>query len=468
MKLRLHLSEDHQVDWIIPQKYDVKFQDVLDVIEQASDYKLQVLAFEYRDEDGDLVTVRTDQELHAMLNYYVTMTANGDEFHVFPKIVDHMNTFQLKVAISPTLSSKMLDQSIYTEVPTTHGEVKAGSKQIQNQQPMSQFIPDHRNEISQQNRQSPSYLLYSSTSLRSNRSPLNNQGIFNSETLQTKEVIGKGNSGVVKKAVHVKTGQLCAVKSIALDLTGEEQKRILLELDILQLCDGSPNIIGFYGAFFYENQVMLCTEYMDAGSLDKYACVPYQVLVNVASSIVHGLLELSKLKILHRDVKPSNMLVNTKGQVKLCDFGISTVLIDSIARTYVGTNAYMAPERVVGQVYTIKSDIWSFGMALLELAIGEFPYKQLAPKILGSRGVLPMELMQCIVEEDPPNLPPSYTLKNVSSYSASLHHFIACCLRKNPQQRLLPRQLCDHPLVTENSNDCSVVVRWLASAVKRS
>ena len=85
---------------------------------------------------------------------------------------------------------------------------------------MSQFIPDHRNEISQQNRQSPSYLLYSSTSLRSNRSPLNNQGIFNSETLQTKEVIGKGNSGVVKKAVHVKTGQLCAVKSIALDLTG--------------------------------------------------------------------------------------------------------------------------------------------------------------------------------------------------------------------------------------------------------
>jgi len=64
-------------------------------------------------------------------------------------------------------------------------------------------------------------------------------------------------------------------------------------------------------------------------------------------------------------------------------FQISTVLIDSIARTYVGTNAYMAPERVVGQVYTIKSDIWSFGMALLELAIGEFPYKQLAPKILG-------------------------------------------------------------------------------------
>ena len=58
-------------------------------------------------------------------------------------------------------------------------------------------------------------------------------------------------------------------------------------------------------------------------------------------------------------------------------------MIDSIARTYVGTNAYMAPERVVGEPYTIKSDIWSFGISILELAIGEFPYKQLAPKILG-------------------------------------------------------------------------------------
>jgi len=461
MKLRLHLSEDHQVDWIIPQKYDIKFQDVLDVIEQASDYKLQVLAFEYRDEDGDLVTVRTDQELHAMLNCYVTMTANGEEFHVFPKTVDHMNTFKLKVAIGPTLSSEILNQPNYTEGPLTYEEVKPGLKQVQNQQQLSQFIPDHQN-----NPLSQSHPLFCSSYLGSNNSPLKAQGIFNAENLQTEEVIGKGNSGVVKKAVNVKTGQLCAIKSIALDLTGEEQKRILLELDILQLCNGSPNIISFYGAFFYENQVMLCTEYMDAGSLDKYACVPYQVLVKVASSIANGLSELSKLKILHRDVKPSNMLVNTKGQIKLCDFGVSTLLIDSIARTYVGTNAYMAPERVVGEPYTIKSDIWSFGISILELAIGEFPYKQLAPKILGSRGVLPMELMQCIVEEDPPNLPPSYTSKYPSS--ESLHHFIACCLRKNPQLRMLPTQLCQHSLVRKNDNDCSVVARWLASAVRRS
>lgn len=64
--------------------------------------------------------MRTDQELHAMLNCYVTMTANGEEFHVFPKTVDHMNTFKLKVAIGPTLSSEILNQPNYTEGPLTY------------------------------------------------------------------------------------------------------------------------------------------------------------------------------------------------------------------------------------------------------------------------------------------------------------------------------------------------------------
>ena len=86
---------------------------------------------------------------------------------------------------------------------------------------------------------------------------------------------------------------------------------------------------------------------------------------------------------MHRDVKPCNILVSTSGHVKLCDFGVSTLLVDSIAKTYVGTNAYMAPERVVGRDYTVYSDVWSFGLSLLELAIGEFPYQQLASKIAG-------------------------------------------------------------------------------------
>ncbi|KAK3752325.1 hypothetical protein QZH41_010345 [Actinostola sp. cb2023] len=91
-------------------------------------------------------------------------------------------------------------------------------------------------------------------------------------------------------------------------------------------------------------------------------------------TVVKGLAYLWEQKIMHRDVKPSNILVNTRGQVKLCDFGVSRQLVNSIATTYVGTNAYMAPERVLGDEYSIHSEVWSLGISLFEMAIGRFPY----------------------------------------------------------------------------------------------
>uniref|UniRef100_A0A8C9F3Q7 mitogen-activated protein kinase kinase n=1 Tax=Pavo cristatus TaxID=9049 RepID=A0A8C9F3Q7_PAVCR len=158
------------------------------------------------------------------------------------------------------------------------------------------------------------------------------------------------------------------------------------ELEILYKCDSSY-IIGFYGAFFVENRISLCTEFMDGGSLDVYRKIPEHVLGRIAVAVVKGLTYLWSLKILHRDVKPSNMLVNTRGQVKLCDFGVSTQLVNSIAKTYVGTNAYMAPERISGEQYGIHSDVWSLGISFMELALGRFPYPQ------------PLQLLQCIVDE---------------------------------------------------------------------
>ncbi|TKR96984.1 hypothetical protein L596_010919 [Steinernema carpocapsae] len=73
------------------------------------------------------------------------------------------------------------------------------------------------------------------------------------------------------------------------------------------------------------------------------------------------------------DVKPSNFLVNSRGQVKLSDFGVSKQLDRSVAQSYVGTNAYMAPERIFGGEYRIHSDVWSYGVAIAEMAIGRFP-----------------------------------------------------------------------------------------------
>lgn len=195
--------------------------------------------------------------------------------------------------------------------------------------------------------------------------------------------LGNGNSGVVYKAIHTRTGTVTAIKSIALDLSGDEQDRIKSELAILSRCNGSPHIVSFYGSYFDDNRIFLCMEFMDGGSLDKFSYVPEYVLQRICHCVVQGLKYMWSLKIMHRDVKPSNMLVNTLGTVKLCDFGVSTQLVNSIARTYVGTNAYMAPERVVGSNYSIFSDIWSLGLSVCEMATGKFPYPQLTEKMAG-------------------------------------------------------------------------------------
>uniref|UniRef100_A0A8C4WWP2 mitogen-activated protein kinase kinase n=1 Tax=Eptatretus burgeri TaxID=7764 RepID=A0A8C4WWP2_EPTBU len=155
---------------------------------------------------------------------------------------------------------------------------------------------------------------------------------------------------------------VACLQVILLDITQEVQKQIMSELEILYKCS-SPYIIAFYGVFFVENRVSICTEFMDGGSLDIYGVIPEPVLGRI---VVAVRLLLAQTHLFHLNVKPSNILVNTTGQVKLCDFGVSTQLVNSIAKTYVGTSVYMAPERISGEQYGIHSDVWSLGITFME------------------------------------------------------------------------------------------------------
>lgn len=160
------------------------------------------------------------------------------------------------------------------------------------------------------------------------------------------------------------------------------------------------------------------------------------VLGKISEAVLGGLAYLySAHRIMHRDLKPSNILVNSKGNIKLCDFGVSSELEGSIAETFVGTGTYMAPERIQGSPYTVKSDVWSVGLTLMELAIGKFPFAGSGDddEAGGPQGIL--DLLQQIVLEPSPKLPKS------DAFPSILEDMIAKCLMKDPAERPTPKEL---------------------------
>jgi mitogen-activated protein kinase kinase len=244
------------------------------------------------------------------------------------------------------------------------------------------------------------------------------------DEVDTLEELGKGNYGTVYKVRHARprmrrpglglagnkfpspitpspekddsvesspksansTGVVMAMKEIRLELEDAKFAAIIMELDILHRCL-SPYIIDFYGAFFQEGAVYICIEFMDGGSIDKIYGdgIPESVLRKITYATTQGLKTLKDdHNIIHRDVKPTNILVNTRGQVKICDFGVSGNLVASIAKTNIGCQSYMAPERIsgggmaqagaAGGTYSVQSDIWSLGLSIIECAMGRYPY----------------------------------------------------------------------------------------------
>jgi len=248
------------------------------------------------------------------------------------------------------------------------------------------------------------------------------------------------------------SGVVMAMKEIRLELDDAKFAAIIMELDVLHRCI-SPYIIDFYGAFFQEGAVYICMEFMDGGSIDKLygEGIPENVLRKITYSTTMGLKTLKEEhNIIHRDVKPTNILMNTRGQVKICDFGVSGNLVASIAKTNIGCQSYMAPERIssggIAQAganpgagtYSVQSDIWSLGLTIIECAMGRYPYPPETYSNIFSQ-------LSAIVDGDPPDLPQE-------GFSEAARNFVRGCLNKIPKLRPTYAMLLQHA--------------WLAPLVK--
>ena len=249
---------------------------------------------------------------------------------------------------------------------------------------------------------------------------------FSMEDMVRLGEIGVGVSGTVYIVEHKSSKLKMAAKMMKWNPQLEEQKRILMDLKTMSI-QRSEYIVFYYGSLIVEDSVWLYMELMDT-CLDKvlkrYGPLPEEIVGKVVVATLNALHYLKSVHgIIHRDVKPSNILINNLGQIKICDFGISKQLVESCAGTRgAGPTAYISPERldIDMKEYDVRADVWSLGITVIELLTGKLPYSNCKSD---------MEVMSRIFQDPPPRLP------DVFAVSKECRHFINLCLTKDYKQR---------------------------------
>mmetsp|Transcript_1680 Transcript_1680/g.3125 ORF Transcript_1680/g.3125 Transcript_1680/m.3125 type:complete len:903 (-) Transcript_1680:2372-5080(-) len=199
------------------------------------------------------------------------------------------------------------------------------------------------------------------------------------------KAIGKGKFAVVYRAKRKSDGEIVALKRISVDTVDDKtREKCLKEVKLLQSLD-HPNIIRYMDSFINDNDLVIVFEWAAAGDLkrqlrkaqEKETPFEERIIWKYFSQIADAIQHMHERRIMHRDLKPANIFLTLDGTVKLGDLGLSRELSDNTlqAHSKVGTPLYMSPEVLRGDGYDFKSDIWSIGCLLYELAMLKSPFK---------------------------------------------------------------------------------------------
>ncbi len=241
------------------------------------------------------------------------------------------------------------------------------------------------------------------------------------------EILGSGGMGVVYKARDNKLNRLVALKFLPSHLTRDEstRKRFIAEAQAASALD-HPNISNIHEINETEDgQLYICMAYYEGDSLRqkiKKGPLTLEESLNIFYQIALGLKAAHEEKIIHRDIKPGNIIITEKGEAKIVDFGLAKLAGEKLTESILtkGTVAYMSPEVIRSLPEDQRADIWSLGVVLYEMLTGHLPFK----------GEYPEPMMYSIVNEEPKTL--SNYLKNVPELLQSI---LDRLLKKNPQER---------------------------------
>ncbi|NOQ50219.1 MAG: protein kinase [Mycoplasmataceae bacterium] len=206
--------------------------------------------------------------------------------------------------------------------------------------------------------------------------------IIINEQYEVIKKIGEGASAKVYEAIDLKTNHHVALKVEKIDTEfSNAQKRFEMEAKLLKNIH-NPNIINVFDYFVWKKQMIIVMEILEGKTLDELiqeqGSIDSKQLVQYAIDILKALVELHRMNIMHRDLKPQNVMIGVDNNVKLMDFGIiQTSIEQDLTRegAIIGTIEYLAPEILRGEKATEQTDIYSVGIILYKMATGIVPFK---------------------------------------------------------------------------------------------
>lgn len=264
------------------------------------------------------------------------------------------------------------------------------------------------------------------------------QGIIDNYEF-TNVVLGKGSFAVVKLAIHVPTQEKVAIKIISKATVfsdGQLANQLCREIQALRQCN-HLFISKFFDFFEDNNYYYIVQEFAGHGTLLSYVNLrrklPESQCKKFFIQILSAIEYLHSIKILHRDLKAENVILDSNDNIRLIDFGLCRIFtdIDKFTTTFCGSISYAAPEVIRGEKYSGSADVWAFGVLLYAIANCKLPWDDDNNK----------KLCQKIVYTEP-NYPPTF--------SPLLIDLLSKMLKKNPEERITISQIKEHPWV---SND---------------
>mmetsp|Transcript_2784 Transcript_2784/g.3442 ORF Transcript_2784/g.3442 Transcript_2784/m.3442 type:complete len:518 (-) Transcript_2784:64-1617(-) len=248
------------------------------------------------------------------------------------------------------------------------------------------------------------------------------------------EKCGEGSSGEVYKGLHKDTKEVTAIKVISL---GGSEKLCNIKNEIMMLkLSKHPNVVEHRGTYMKDEKLWVAMEYMDGGALTEVISIcqiSEAQIACICKEILNALVGIHEGNRIHRDIKSDNVLITISGDIKLADFGYCAQLTETVDKrnSVVGTPYWMAPELIKGMEYGTSVDIWSLGIAAIEMAEGDPPYLDFPP----------LRALFLIATHGPPSL------KEPEKWTDIFKHFLGRCLELEPGDRASAKELLEHPFL---------------------